>query len=136
MVAVACFLPGRAKDLSAPPRRCCVQNYGNLKTIKCLPLINSHFVYQHCTNIHTHMQETEHMSSSDFQRRLPVTALRVQPTWKTDSYSAMTASSPLLSKPEIRYYVHLCQPTDPVLYGFMHKAMALVVCQKLCHKGK
>ena len=49
------------------------------------------------------------MSSSDFERRLLVTAHRVQPIWKTDSYSGSTASSGLLSKPEIRYYVYLCQ---------------------------
>jgi len=82
------------------------------------------------------MQETENMSSSDFELRLLVTALRIQPTRKTDSYSGTTASSRLLSKPEIRYYVYLCQPKDPVPHGFMHKAMVLVVYQKLCHNGK
>lgn len=49
----------------------------------------------------------------------------VQPSWKNESYICRTASSRLLSKPEIRYYVYLCQPINPVLHGFMHKAMAL-----------
>jgi len=66
------------------------------------------------------------MSSSDLQRRLLVTALqRVQSSWKTDSYTGTTASSCLLSEPEIRYYIYLCQPIDTVLHGFMHKAMAV-----------
>jgi len=70
------------------------------------------------------------MSSSDFEGRLLVTVLqRGQPSRKTDSHSGTTASSRLLSKPEIRYYVYLCQPIDPVLQGFMYKAMALVVYQ-------
>ena len=30
---------------------------------------------------------------------------------------------------QIRYYGYLCQPTDPALLGFMHKAMALVMYQ-------
>jgi hypothetical protein len=89
-----------------------------------------HISFINTVQTYTNVQETEHMSSSDFQRRLLVTALRrVQPSWKSDSYSGTTASSRLLLKPEIRYCVYLCRPIDPILYGFMHKAMALVVYQ-------